>query len=153
MTCRSGCTVTLAVVAGCCVALSMAAGRAVAADTARQPQHQRHVVVELNALADTGTACRATFVIENRLGVPLKKFNFEAVLFGKDQRVMRLVSVAAGAFPAGKTRVRQFDLRGISCGNIGRVLYNLTSACEAEGLAARDCAIVTRSRAGVALNY
>jgi hypothetical protein len=111
--------------------------------------------IELNRLDANADSCRTTFVIRNDLGAEIRALTFEIVLFDKDQKLLRLTSFPAGAFPKGKTIVQQFDIPGIVCGTIGRALLNAISQCDGEGLDPARClaGVRTMSRAGVDLVY
>ena len=89
--------------------------------------------IELNSVAQEGAACRLVFVVENGMGVDLSAAVFETVLFDRDGRVVTLTLFDFGALPAGRTRVRQFDLAGTTCDDLGRLLLNGANACAADG--------------------
>ncbi|MEO0619866.1 MAG: hypothetical protein AAFZ01_11395 [Pseudomonadota bacterium] len=95
--------------------------------------------IELNNLTNVGGACRVTFLMKNALGRAVTDLRFELVLFGKDQRIMRLIAVTAGQLPVGKSRVRQFDLKGIECGDVGRALLNDITQCAGDQLTPATC--------------
>jgi hypothetical protein len=106
------------------------------------------LVIELNTLKPADGNCRIAFVIENRLGVAIRNLSFELVLFDKSQRILSLLSVAAGAFPKGKTRVKLFDIEAVGCDTVARALLNDITQCDGDGLTAASClhASVLRSR-------
>ncbi|MEO0619194.1 MAG: Tat pathway signal protein [Pseudomonadota bacterium] len=95
--------------------------------------------IELNDLSKVGGACRVTFLMKNALGEQVTDLRFELVLFGKDQRIIRLIAVTAGQLPVGKSRVRQFDLKGIECGDVGRALLNDITQCAGDQLTPATC--------------
>lgn len=95
--------------------------------------------IELNALTPSDAGCRVTFLATNRLGAELTRAAFEIALFGADGGIDRLVSLEFKAMPDGKARVLQFDLAGLTCENISRVLINDVVACEGDGLDPRTC--------------
>ncbi len=97
------------------------------------------LLLELNEAEAAGDACRLTFVIENRLGVDLTALGLEAVIFTTEGRVERLLSLDLQSAPAGRPRVRQFDLPGLDCARLSRVLVNAVTPCQAEGLDATAC--------------
>ncbi|MBL4916913.1 hypothetical protein [Szabonella alba] len=98
------------------------------------------LLLELNDAETVGEACRLTFVVENRLGTDLAALGIEAVIFTPEGGVERLLSLDLQSAPAGRPRVRQFDLPGLDCARLGRVLVNAVTPCEGEGLAAETCA-------------
>jgi hypothetical protein len=95
--------------------------------------------LELNAMAASDTGCRVTFLATNRLGTELTRSALEIALFGADGGIDRLVSLEFKAMPEGKARVLQFDLSGLDCATISRVLVSDVVACEGEGLDPRTC--------------
>jgi len=92
------------------------------------------LVLELNRIDTVESACRLTFMAENTLGADLEGLSLETVLIDSDGRVDRLTLFDFGALPDGIPRVRQFDIPGLDCAALGRVLINGVSACApAEG--------------------
>lgn len=106
--------------------------------------------LELNDTESVDGACRLTFLVENRLGADLGALGAEAVIFTTEGRVERLLSLDLQGVPAGRARVRQFDLPGLDCAKLGRVLINAVTPCDGEGLAPDACskALVPTSRLG-----
>ncbi|MEM9319590.1 MAG: hypothetical protein AAGA70_11375 [Pseudomonadota bacterium] len=104
--------------------------------------------LELNAAESTEAGCRLTFVVENGLGAALDTAVFEAVLFDGTGTVERLTLFDMQALPEGRMRVRQFDLTGLVCSDLGRVLINGVHACAGDGIDAATCesALQTESR-------
>jgi len=94
----------------------------------------------LNTLQPTGAGgCRLTFVIRNGLGSDIESLVTEAVLFDAGGQVATLTLFDFGSLPAGRPRVRQFDLAGPSCDGIGEVLVNGIGTCEGAGLTPAAC--------------
>lgn len=94
----------------------------------------------LNTLAATEAGgCRLTFVIRNELGAAIDALIAEAVLFDTQGRVATMTLFDFGALPEGRPRVRQFDLAGSSCEDIGEVLVNGIGTCEGDGLSPAAC--------------
>jgi hypothetical protein len=85
--------------------------------------------VELNRALPVEGACRLTFVATNGLGADLDQVVFETVLFTRDGAVERLTLLDLGALPAGRPRVREFDMTGLDCDALGRVLFNGVGTC------------------------
>lgn len=103
---------------------------------------------ELNRADPQSGACRMVFVLENR-GLPaVAGLAGELVLFDRAGRVERLVMLDFRALPEGGMRVRSFDLPGLDCAALGRVLVNGFSQCSGEGLTPAACnrALVPSSR-------
>ncbi len=104
-----------------------------------QEADARSLSIELNALQPSEGGCRLSFVATNGLGADISGVSFETVLFDKAGLVERMSVLDFREIPAGKTRVRQFDLVGVDCTNISRVLINDARSCEGSGLAPGDC--------------
>ena len=107
--------------------------------------------LELNTVNEEEGACRLTFLAENALGADLDALVLEAVLFTAGGSVDRLTLFDFGALPAGRPRVRQFDVNGLSCDALGQVLVNGATECAGAGLAPGACidALRISSRTGV----
>ena len=86
--------------------------------------------LELNAAETVAGACRLTFLVENRLGADLTALGFETVILTTDARVAQMTLFDFREIPADRPRVRQFDLAGLPCDGIGRILINGASACD-----------------------
>lgn len=87
--------------------------------------------IELNTSADVDGACRLTFVATNNTGVSLTKTAYEVAAFNADGIVSQLMVLEFGELPQSKTRVVQFDLPGLKCEEISRLLVNGQDTCEA----------------------
>ena len=100
--------------------------------------------LELNRIDGIDGACRLTFLAENRLGADVEALTLETVLIDTAGVVERLTLFEFGALPDGVPRVRQFDVAGLTCETLGRVLVNGVAECtgpascgEALGLTSR----------------
>ncbi len=122
-----------------------------AADAGKPPSGK--ISLELNRLEAAGEGCRLSFIFHNGLPGTIEAMALELVLFDADDRVAGLIAIDAGRLPAGKMRVRQFDVAASACSGIKRVLVNDVTACKGSGLAVRTCldAIAVSARAGVEL--
>jgi hypothetical protein len=89
--------------------------------------------LELNTLSDTEAACRLTFVAQNATSSEIDQAVFETVVFDSSGRVFTLSLFDFRDLPQGRSRVRQFDVPGINCSSIGRVLINGANTCTADG--------------------
>lgn len=107
------------------------------------------LALELNALQPSDAGCRITFLATNGLAGAIDKATFEVALFGAGGGIDRLVSLDFKTLAKGKTKVLQFELSGLQCDAVSRVLVNDVSACEGEGVAAGDClaSLTTSTRA------
>ncbi|MFP5076863.1 hypothetical protein ACLE20_06105 [Rhizobium sp. YIM 134829] len=111
------------------------------------------LTVELNALAASERGCKLTFVAGNALSASLTKVSFEFVLFDPKGRVERMATLDFRDLPAGKTKVRQFDLPGTQCEALGSLLINDAPVCSGEGIEKAACmrGLQTGSKAAIAL--
>lgn len=124
-------------VAACLAAtlfIQVTASPAVSEDAA-----QPALSLELNNLSDGKQGCLATFMARNGLEQPLDKVAFEVVLFDKEGRVDRLLLLDFSPLADAKTRVRQFELAGMECTGISRVLVNDAAECSGEGVDPGSC--------------
>ena len=87
--------------------------------------------IELNRIDPRDGACRLTFLAENGLGADLDTLSLETVLIDRDGQVELLTLFEFGALPHGVPRVRQFDIAGLACTDLGRVLINGVGDCGA----------------------
>jgi len=86
--------------------------------------------LELNSAADTATGdCRLTYVATNRTETGLSEASYEVAVFDGNGIVTRILVLAFGALPQGKTRVVQFDIAGQSCSDTSRIIVNDVAAC------------------------
>src|SRR5579875_1164226 len=90
------------------------------------------ISLELNKLemiGQPGPGCRAYFIVQNSTP-SLEQLRLDLVIFGTDGVIARRLAFELGPLPAGKTAVRLFDLQGLACDAIGRVLVNDILACQ-----------------------
>jgi hypothetical protein len=130
------------------LAMIVSAGSALAQDAAPQPK----LAIELNAVQPVDGGCRVTFLATNGLGSQLDRAAVEMALFKTDGGIDRIVTLDFKGLTADKTKVLQFQLSGLDCAALGRVLINDITACEGEALAADAClaALVTSARPDIA---
>lgn len=95
--------------------------------------------IELNTVEQADAACRVTFMAQNGTGSGIDKAVFETVIFTNDGKVDRLTLFDFRDLPAGRPRVRQFDLAGLQCADLGRLLINGANTCTVSGTAAPVC--------------
>jgi len=112
-----------------------------------------HLFVELNAVQDVGAACRLTFLARNGTGMTIDQAVFETVIFDTTGGVMSLSLFDFRDLPAGRPRVRQFDLPGMTCDSVGQALINGASSCVVDGAESNICheALLLGSRLSVEL--
>ena len=111
------------------------------------PEPTAGLSVELNGAESVDGSCRLTFLVENGLGADLAALSLETVVLTAEGTVDQLTLFDFGALPAGRPRVRQFDLAGLACEAIGQVLINGVTACEGveEGACLANLRLSSRS--------
>lgn len=97
------------------------------------------VGIELNRLQEVEGACRISLVFTNGLAQAVEALSIETVLFNKDGAVERFLVLKPNPLPSGKVRVQQFDLKGLGCDGVGKVLLNDVKECKIEGVSPDDC--------------
>lgn len=109
--------------------------------------------VEINELVPSEKGCKLTFVAGNGLPQSLAKVSFEFVLFDEKGLVERMAVLDFRDLPAGKTKVRQFDLSGTKCEAVKSLLINDAPVCDGEGIAKDACmkGLKTGSKSSVEL--
>lgn len=134
--------------ASCVPALAQDANAA-AAPASAVPAAVHKLNVELNALAPSQKGCMMTFVAENDMATPINKISFELAFFNDKNAVDRVTVLDFRDLPLGKKRVRQFDMPGVKCETVSRIIINDTPVCD--GPAAGECkaALTTRSQISV----
>jgi hypothetical protein len=135
-----------------CVLAPLSVPAALAEDAGTRTEAAQPVLhLELNTVEPSKAGCRLTFVVTNDLGEGLDKAAFEMALFNDAGVVDRLTVLDFKDLPAGKTKVTRFDLPGVDCDKVGRVLVNSATACSGTGVDAKACIrdLKTTSRAKV----
>lgn len=116
-------------------ALALAAGAAVAQEAAPAGA----LNIELNEVAPSQKGCKLTFVAGNAFVQNLSKVSFEFVIFDQKGLVERMAVLDFRDLPAGKTKVRQFDLPGTNCEAVKSLLINDAPACVGDGVEGDAC--------------
>ena len=119
--------------------LALACSLLLCVATAAQDAAPPELALELNALQPADKGCRITFLATNRLGGPLDRAAMEVALFSIGGTIERIVTLDFKNLAQGKTKVLQFELTGLDCTDVSRVLVNDISACEGAGLAPDSC--------------
>jgi hypothetical protein len=116
-------------------------------------QAQQGVRIELNKLEPQDGACRAYLVFENNTGHTFTEYKLDLVMFDPDDVIARRLAVDAAPLRADKTTVKLFDIEGLDCGNIGRILVNDVLDCADDTGPRQNCVteIEPVSKADVAL--
>lgn len=97
------------------------------------------LIVELNRVVPLDNACRLTFLAQNNMDRDVAGIVFETVLFDTEGGVERLTLFDLGDLPSARPRVREFDMAGLACADLGRILFNGVDACEGAGVDAETC--------------
>lgn len=119
------------------LALALAAGPALAQspDAPAEAAPEGAIRIELNRLdPQSGGACRLSLVAENTSAEDVERLVLEAVGFDRGGRVAAITLLDLQALPAGRMRVRSFDLPAVDCEGLGRLLIN-DSTCAPNGAA------------------
>lgn len=109
--------------------------------------------VELNAADTVGDSCRLTFVLSNRTEQEIERLVAETVLFSDQGGVVLLTLFDFAALPAGRPRVRRFQVPDTSCDRLGQVLINGLDTCTIDGAQSDMCrpALTLSSRVKIRL--
>lgn len=86
--------------------------------------------LELNTFSDVPGGCRLTFVATNNTAIALSKTAYQVAAFDGAGAVSALMVLEFGELPLSKTKVVQFDVPEVKCGNITRLLVNDQDSCE-----------------------
>jgi hypothetical protein len=107
--------------------------------------------LELNALQPSDKGCRLTFLVNNGTGTEIARAAFEIALFTPDGIVDRLTVLEFKGLQVGRTKVSRFELAGVDCTKVGRVLVNTVTGCDGAGLTPQLCEskLSASSKAGV----
>lgn len=97
------------------------------------------VSVELNKLEATNNACRAYLVLQNGTSHAFESLKLDVVMFDADGIVARRLAVEAAPLSTGKTSLKVFDVDGLACTEVGRVLLNDVLTCTGDGGALDGC--------------
>ena len=117
------------------------------ADAAEPP-----VRTELNKLEAADNACRAYLILENSSEIGFQTLKLDLVMFDQDGIIAERLAVDAAPLPVGKTSLKVFDIVGLPCAQIGRMLLNDVVACSDANGPRSDCLALlsSHSRASVA---
>ncbi len=95
--------------------------------------------VELNKLEAGDDACRAYLVLANDSGTTFTALKLDLVMFNPDGIVARRLAVDAAPLPANKTMLRVFDIDGLPCSEVSRLLLNDVIDCDSADGAVDGC--------------
>ncbi|MDQ0321363.1 uncharacterized protein (DUF2141 family) [Pararhizobium capsulatum DSM 1112] len=111
------------------------------------------LAIELNELTPSEKGCKLTFLATNGFEQSLDKASFEFVLFDEKGLVERMAVLDFRDLPAGKVKVRQFDLPGTKCEAVKSMLINDAPVCTGQGVGKGACmkGLAAGSKASVEL--
>lgn len=114
------------------VGLCLSTGAASAVEKGR-------IGVELNKLEPAGDACRAYLLLSNGTAAAFTSLKLDLVTFDANGIVQRRIAVETAPIGAGKTSLKVFDINGIQCAAIGRMLLNGVLSCKGGKEQTADC--------------
>ncbi|MDL2405376.1 hypothetical protein PY650_06830 [Rhizobium calliandrae] len=117
--------------------------------TAVPAANAQKLTVELNALVPSQKGLMMTFVAENDLATAIGKISFELAFFNDKNAVDRVTVLDFRDLPVGKKRVRQFDMPGVKCESVSRIIMNDTPVCDGPAAGKCKAALTTRSQLSV----
>ncbi len=85
--------------------------------------------IELNKLEPNDESCRAYLLLQNGLDADFQSLKLDIVMFDGDGVVSKRLAVEAAPLPAGKTSLKVFNVAGLPCAGIRRVLLNAILSC------------------------
>src|SRR5262245_32361098 len=97
------------------------------------------ISVELNKLEPQGPVCRAFLVVANDSQSELTDLKLDIVLFQPDGVIGRRFIVNLAPLKAQKRSVKQFDLEGTACDQVGSLLINDVIECESPSGVVENC--------------
>jgi len=106
--------------------------------------------IELNKLEPIEADCRAYLLFENQTSLNFQSMKLDLVMFNPDGVINKRLAVEGAPLPPAKTSVKLFDIEGVACEVIDRMLLNGVLACaDAEGERSGCLDLIdTSSRAG-----
>lgn len=113
--------------------LSLAASWGVA--LADPPKYE----IELNKLEALDKGCRAYFVVNNETATEYEALKLDLVVFQPDGVIGRRMLVNLAPVRASKRSVKQFDLEGTACDQLGSLLVNDVLECKTAAGPVADC--------------
>lgn len=100
---------------------------------------EKGMSIELNKLEEIDGGCRVYLVMRNATGDSFNAFKIDLVLFDGNGVVNKRLAVELAPLRPGKTTVRLFDIQGIPCSEVERILLNDVIECRDGEEERRDC--------------
>lgn len=90
---------------------------------------EARISLELNKLEPASNACRAYVVLQNGSGVAYESLRLDLVMFDAEGVVAKRLALETAPLPVDKTSLKVFDISGMECGQVGRILLNDVLDC------------------------
>ncbi|WP_416899443.1 MAG: Tat pathway signal sequence domain protein [Minwuia sp.] len=97
------------------------------------------VALELNKLEQQGDSCRAYVLLQNGSQQDFSSLRLDLVMFDGEGIVAQRLALETAPLPPAKTSLKVFDIAGLACASIGRILLNDVLACDSAAGAVEDC--------------
>lgn len=94
---------------------------------------------ELNKLEQSTDDCLAFLVLKNSAQMHFDILKVDLVLFDTQGLIQRRLALNVAPVEPEKTRVRQFRMAGVQCGDIGSILVNEVIECVVDGSPNTSC--------------
>ena len=109
--------------------------------------------LEINKAETHGQNCRIFLLARNGQAHATTEFKLDLVSIGPDEIIQSRMLLDLGRLPAGKTRLKVFELAGLSCQSVSRLLLNDVTSCQFAGGHNADCLslVSTSSRHSIGL--
>ncbi len=111
------------------------------------------ITIELNKLEAHDDSCGAYLVLTNPDGPDLVDLQLDLYLFNPDQVIERRIAVNLAPLPTGKTSVKLFDIKDLSCSKVGKVLINGAISCASADGPIADCIALIEPSSRVEANF
>ncbi|NQW08403.1 MAG: Tat pathway signal sequence domain protein [Alphaproteobacteria bacterium] len=114
-----------------------------------KPATSKTITLELNKLEPVDGSCRAYMVFANPTDTSFTTFKLDVLVFDVDGVIQKRLAVDAAPLRPNKTSVKLFDIVGVTCDRIDRLLLNDFYDCGDDTGRLTGCLdrVVTRSRA------
>ncbi|WP_298853107.1 hypothetical protein [uncultured Ruegeria sp.] len=100
---------------------------------------EARLLVELNSVEDVAGSCKLTFLVKNETGQSIDGVVFETVIIDAEGSVLNFSLFNFRDLPAGRPRVRRFNLQNRTCDSVGQAIINGTSSCVVGGSESDIC--------------